>query len=117
MKRYVEAFRSHPALLAWYTCDEKMADWVDIMTRRRELVNRLDPDHPTWAVFYQPNVEDYLPMLDLFGGDQYPISRISEGYDNHSVYERLTGREYVNYVADLYRVPKADREERLNMFL
>ena len=35
VKRYVEAFRSHPALLAWYTCDEKMADWVDIMTRRR----------------------------------------------------------------------------------
>ena len=92
VKRYVEAFRSHPALLAWYTCDEKMADWVDIMTRRRELVNRLDPDHPTWAVFYQPNVEDYLPMLDLFGGDQYPISRISEGYDHHMTsIDRLMG--------------------------
>lgn len=46
-------------------------------------------------------------------------AKMSMGYvpDNHSVYERLTGREYVNYVADLYRVPKADREERLNMFL
>ena len=33
--------------------------------------------------------------------------------DNHAVYEKLTGREYVNYVADLYRVPKADREARL----
>lgn len=45
-------------------------------------------------------------------------AKMSMGYvpDNHSVYERLTGREYVNYVADLYRVPKADREERLNMF-
>lgn len=80
---YVKAFRHHPALLAWYICDEKMVDWVTIMTRRRELVNRLDPDHPTWAVFYQPNVEDYLPMLDIFGADQYPISRISEGYDHH----------------------------------
>lgn len=91
-KRYVEAFRRHPALLAWYTCDEKMVDWVEIMTRRRELVNRLDPDHPTWAVFYQPNVEDYLPMLDIFGGDQYPISRISEGYDHHMTsIDRLMG--------------------------
>ena len=46
-------------------------------------------------------------------------AKMNMGYvpDNHSVYERLTGREYVNYVADLYRVPKADREERLNMFL
>ncbi len=46
-------------------------------------------------------------------------AKMNMGYvpDNHSVYERLTGREYVNYVADLYRVPRADREERLNMFL
>lgn len=46
-------------------------------------------------------------------------AKMNMGYvpDNHSVYERLTGREYVNYVADLYRVPKAAREERLNMFL
>ncbi|MBQ2719377.1 MAG: YwaF family protein [Clostridia bacterium] len=36
--------------------------------------------------------------------------------DNHAVYEKLTGREYVNYVADLYRVPKADREERLKKY-
>ena len=36
--------------------------------------------------------------------------------DNHAVYEKLTGREYVNYVADLYRVPKADREERLEKY-
>lgn len=46
-------------------------------------------------------------------------AKLNMGYvpDNHSVYERLTGREYVNYVADLYRVKKADREERLNMFM
>ncbi len=37
--------------------------------------------------------------------------------DNHAVYERLTGREYINYVADLYRVSRADREERLNKYL
>ena len=33
--------------------------------------------------------------------------------DNHSVYEKFTGREYVNYIADLYRVSKEDREERM----
>ena len=33
--------------------------------------------------------------------------------DNHAVYEKLTGREYVNYVADLYRVSREDREARL----
>ncbi|MCI5819968.1 MAG: ABC transporter ATP-binding protein [Acidaminococcus sp.] len=37
--------------------------------------------------------------------------------DNHSVYEKLTGVEYVNYVADLYRVPTDIRQERLEKYL
>jgi len=31
--------------------------------------------------------------------------------DNHAVYDRLTGREYVNYLADLYKVPLDARKE------
>jgi ABC-2 type transport system ATP-binding protein len=49
-----------------------------------------------------------------------PINaKMNMGYvpDNHSVYEKLTGREYVNYVADLYKVSKEDREKRLNKYL
>ena len=37
--------------------------------------------------------------------------------DNHAVYEKLTGREYVNYVADLYRVSREDREARLDKYV
>ncbi|MDR0856307.1 MAG: YwaF family protein [Clostridiales bacterium] len=33
--------------------------------------------------------------------------------DHYALYERLTGREYINYVADLYGVSKEDRTERL----
>lgn len=46
-------------------------------------------------------------------------AKMNIGYvpDNHSVYEKLTGREYVNYVADLYRVPIEIRQARLNKFL
>lgn len=49
-----------------------------------------------------------------------PINaKLNMGYvpDNHSVYEKLTGREYVNYLADIYRVPKNEREERFNKFV
>lgn len=47
------------------------------------------------------------------------LAKMNIGYvpDNHSVYEKLTGTEYVNYVADLYRVPAALRELRLNNYL
>lgn len=46
-------------------------------------------------------------------------AKMNMGYvpDNHMVIEKLTGREYVNYVADLYRVKREDRIERLNYFL
>ena len=45
-------------------------------------------------------------------------AKMNIGYvsDNHAVYEKLTGREYVNYVADLYRVSAEDRQERLNKY-
>lgn len=46
-------------------------------------------------------------------------AKLQIGYvsDNHAVYENLTGREYINYVADLYMVKPKDREERLVKYL
>lgn len=32
--------------------------------------------------------------------------------DNHAVFERLTGREYVTHIANLYGVPKSEVEEK-----
>ena len=37
--------------------------------------------------------------------------------DNHAVYERLTGREYINYIADLYMVPQEERDERIEKYV
>ena len=37
--------------------------------------------------------------------------------DNHAVYEKLTGREFINYVADLFNVDQSTRDERLKKFL
>ncbi len=33
--------------------------------------------------------------------------------DHYALYENLTGREYVNYIADLYNVSKEDRDRRI----
>ena len=46
-------------------------------------------------------------------------AKMNIGYvpDNHSVYEKLTGREYINYIADLYGVSLEDREARMNRYL
>ena len=37
--------------------------------------------------------------------------------DHYALYEKLTGREYINYIADLYGVSKAERDERLNKYV
>ena len=37
--------------------------------------------------------------------------------DNHAVYEHLTGREYINYVADLYDVSAEDRTARMDRYV
>lgn len=43
----------------------------------------------------------------------------SIGYvpDNPDIYERLTGTEYLNFMADVYRVPSHIRRERIKHFL
>ncbi len=59
-------------------------------------------------------------FLDGYSIKTQPIeAKLRLGYvsDNHAVYEKLTGREYIHYVADLYRVPKELRDQRLEVLL
>lgn len=37
--------------------------------------------------------------------------------DNHAVFERLTGREYVNHIANLYKIPLEERQERADKYV
>jgi ABC-2 type transport system ATP-binding protein len=37
--------------------------------------------------------------------------------DHYALYEKLTGREYINYIADLYEVNKEERDKRIENFL
>lgn len=37
--------------------------------------------------------------------------------DNQDIYDRLTGREYLNFIADVYRVDKAAREAQMEKYL
>ncbi len=37
--------------------------------------------------------------------------------DHYALYEKLTGREYINYIADLYDVKKEDRDKRIEKYV
>lgn len=49
-----------------------------------------------------------------------PIAaKMSMGYvpDNHDIYEMLTGREYLSFMADMYSVSMRERKERIERYL
>lgn len=37
--------------------------------------------------------------------------------DHYALYEKLTGREYINYIADIFEVSKEQREERIERYV
>ncbi len=37
--------------------------------------------------------------------------------DHYALYENLTGREYINYIADLYEVSKEERDQRIERYI
>ena len=52
--------------------------------------------------------------------DNQPVgAKLQTGFvpDHYALYENLTGREYVNYIADLYNVSKEDRDKRIEEFV
>lgn len=50
---------------------------------------------------------------------QSVMAKLQIGFvpDHYALYEKLTAREYVNFIADLYKVDKSVRDERLNTFI
>lgn len=74
VERVVNAYRDHPAIIAWYMNDEYPPSFADRLLARRRLINRLDPSRPTWGAISQYTE---LPRLggtcDVLGLDPYPI--------------------------------------------
>ena len=60
--------------------------------------------------------------IDICGYDvkTQPVeSKSFIGYvpDHYALYEKLTGREYINYIADIYDVSLEDRNERIEKYI
>lgn len=66
------------------------------------------------------NITSGQMIVDGFDVAKQPVeAKLRIGYvsDNHAVYERLTGREYINYIADLYMVSQEDRDARIEKYV
>ena len=71
----VNALKDHPAILAWYTSDEMPKNMLPEIMERRRMINRLDPDHPTWALFCSyADIPYFGGGYDVLGIDPYPLN-------------------------------------------
>ena len=55
--------------------------------------------------------------VDLLKDPVEAKKKIGYVSDNHNVYERLTGIEFLNFMADVYQVGEADRRVRIDYYL
>jgi len=67
------------------------------------------------VVGIQPITEGSIEICGYDVAKQASYAKAQTGFvpDHYALYERLTGREYINYIADIYEVSKEDRDERI----
>lgn len=77
----IKSLMDHPAVFAWYTCDEPdHAQWTVAPPEMRlatKLLHQADPNHPTWTVvmpWADSNIYQYAGTVDIIATDVYPIS-------------------------------------------
>jgi hypothetical protein len=88
----VTALKDHPALLAWYLNDEIRLSQVEMINARRELLNRLDPWHPTWGVLcHAGELPFYDHAHDILGMDVYPLLKADAPREQKSVVSMMAG--------------------------
>lgn len=72
----IEAFRDHPALLAWYISDEPTGHKIspEKLEETYQLIKELDPYHPVSIVFMaSQRAGEYAGAMDIIMADPYPL--------------------------------------------
>ena len=105
VERVVNEKKDHPAVMAWYCNDEISLEKFPQLLKRQQLLERIDPDHPTWTVLYQyGEVRGYYPTFDVVGTDPYPIPKSPIG--NVAMWTRTTDDEVMG-LKPIWQVPQA----------
>ena len=67
----------------------------------------------------QPLSEGAIEVCGYDVSNEPTKAKYNIGYvpDHYALYEKLTGREYINYIADIFDVTEEERNERLNKYI
>ncbi|MBE3575047.1 MAG: ABC transporter ATP-binding protein [Firmicutes bacterium] len=105
--------------------DHRAVDGLDLTVRTGEIYGFLGPNGAGKTTTIKMIVGLLLPdqgrvEVDGFDVVQRPLEakrRIGFVPDNPDLYERLSGREYLNFVADVYGIPSGERARRAEELL
>ncbi|ELP92780.1 hypothetical protein EIN_372020 [Entamoeba invadens IP1] len=79
----IKTYKDHSNVFGWYVNDETDICALKELINVTETIRNMDVNHPCYSVFYQmKNVYEYLPSLDLFGSDTYPVNVTGESLRN-----------------------------------
>ena len=101
------------------------ADHVNLEVKAGEIFGFLGPNGAgkstciKTTIGIQPVTEGTIEVCGYNVSTQSVESKKLIGYvpDHYALYEKLTGREYINYIADLYGVSKEDRDARISKYV
>ncbi|HEY3297269.1 MAG TPA: hypothetical protein VGK34_01335, partial [Armatimonadota bacterium] len=70
----VQAYKNHPAVLAWYLNDERPKSLAPQLEGYYQSVAANDPNHPCYIVLCNmPEVKYFTNTTDIMGVDPYPV--------------------------------------------
>ena len=71
------------------------------------------------VVGIQPITEGSIEICGFDVAANPVEAKYNIGYvpDHYALYEKLSGREYINYIADIYEVSKEERDERIEKYV
>ncbi|MCQ3035910.1 MAG: YwaF family protein, partial [Bacilli bacterium] len=105
--------------------DVLSADDVNLTVNAGEIFGYLGPNGAGKStciktiIGIQPVTDGEIKVCGFDVTEEPVITKRLIGYvpDHYALYEKLTGREYINYIADLYGVSKEDRDMRIAKYV
>lgn len=84
IQQFVNTFKSHPAVIGWYTADEPVGNTqLSLCIQAYNAVKGADPDRPVYLAIHRSSdntVVDYAPAYDVLIYDTYPYSNDSSEF-------------------------------------
>jgi hypothetical protein len=106
LRKEIEAFKDHPALLSWYMNDEPVGQGrpPGILEEAYQMIKKIDPYHPVTVVFVIPDrAKAFEHSMDIAMTDPYPIPGNVNDVRGHM----QSLRKHFQYKKGLWMVPQA----------